>query len=155
MFNFFDTWQPFTWIPYSHEVWHVPFRSTCKLFQIAYEGDFGSLCTMTFCGQKVDFWISNVHYLELTTIQYLAPHFNCANSWARLLTLFPSIFWWNNSMKILWIFNGKENREAGTICFGVRVARKTENYKGIICSWFRDSNEWVAKIQAFSWLSCN
>ena len=24
------------------------FRSTCRLFQIAYEGDFRSLCTVTF-----------------------------------------------------------------------------------------------------------
>ena len=31
---------------------------TCRLFQIAYEGDFWSLCTVTF-GQKVDFLNSN------------------------------------------------------------------------------------------------
>ena len=31
-----------------------------RLFQIAYEGDFWSLCTVTF-GKKVDFLISNAH----------------------------------------------------------------------------------------------
>ena len=36
------------------------FRSTCRLFQIAYEGDFWSLCTVTFW-KKVDFLISNAH----------------------------------------------------------------------------------------------
>ena len=36
------------------------FRSTCRLFQISYEGDFWSLCTVTF-SQKVDFLISNAH----------------------------------------------------------------------------------------------
>ena len=36
-------------------------RSTCRLFQITYEGDFRSLCTVTFW-QKVDFLISKVHY---------------------------------------------------------------------------------------------
>ena len=41
---------------------------------------------------------------------------------------------------LLWIFNGKENREAGTICFGVRIARKTENYKGILVDWSNVSN---------------
>ena len=34
-------------------VQHVLFRSTFRLFQIAYEADFGSLCTVTFW-QKVD-----------------------------------------------------------------------------------------------------
>jgi hypothetical protein len=37
----------------------VLFRSTCRLFQIANEGDFRFLCTVTFW-QKVDFLISNV-----------------------------------------------------------------------------------------------
>ena len=40
------------------EFWHVSFRSTQRLFQIAYEGDFRSLCTVTFW-QKVDFLNSN------------------------------------------------------------------------------------------------
>ena len=36
------------------------FRSTCRLFQIAYEVDLRSLCTVTFW-QKVYFLISNTH----------------------------------------------------------------------------------------------
>ena len=45
------------------EFQHVSFRSTCRLFQIAYEGDFRSLCicTVTFW-QKVDFLISTLQF---------------------------------------------------------------------------------------------
>ena len=40
---------------------------TCRLFQIACEGDFQSLCTVTFW-QKIDFLNSN---LELVTKRYI------------------------------------------------------------------------------------
>ena len=32
---------------------HVSFRSTCRIFQIAYEGDFWCLCTVTFWQKKI------------------------------------------------------------------------------------------------------
>ena len=38
---------------------HVSVSDMAWPFQIAYEGDFGSLCTVTF-GQKVDFLNSNM-----------------------------------------------------------------------------------------------
>ena len=45
-------------LPYSREYKPVSYWSTCRPFQISYEGDFRSLCTVTFW-QKVDFLISN------------------------------------------------------------------------------------------------
>ena len=40
----------------------------------------------------------------------------------------------STSVKILWngvlILNGKENKEAGTICFEVRIPKRTMNYYG-------------------------
>ena len=40
---------------------HLEAHAGSRLFQIAYEGDFRPLCTVTF-RQKVDFLISNVRY---------------------------------------------------------------------------------------------
>ena len=45
-------------LPYSREKKHVSISDMYWPFQIAYEGDFRSLCTVTF-GQKVDFLNSN------------------------------------------------------------------------------------------------
>ena len=45
-------------VPYSREQKHVSVSDMSLAFQIAYEGDFRSLCTVNF-GQKVDFLNSN------------------------------------------------------------------------------------------------
>ena len=55
--SLFLLWQKLFTVKLSPEFSQVSFRSTYSLFQIAYEGDFGSLCTVTFW-QKVDFLIS-------------------------------------------------------------------------------------------------
>ena len=49
----------------------MSFRSTCTLFQIAYEGDFLYVCTVTFW-QEVDFLISNASVL-LTVEWFKTP----------------------------------------------------------------------------------
>ena len=68
IFIFKDTaytksWYSIRWFLFqpakSPEFQHVSFRSTCRLFQIAYEGDFWSLCTRTFW-QKVYIINSNM-----------------------------------------------------------------------------------------------
>ena len=58
--GFKNPWPIIWYLLQSHKFYHVLFRSTHKLFQISYEWDFGSLCTVTFW-QKVDFLISNTH----------------------------------------------------------------------------------------------
>ena len=61
-------------IPYSREQKHVSVSDMSQPFQIAYEGDFRSLCTMTF-GQKVDFLNSNTcQCSRLYVIQLWSKH---------------------------------------------------------------------------------
>ena len=50
------------------------FRITCRLFQIAYEGDFQYLCTVTFW-PKIDFLISKVRYNSRLYGKYLECHY--------------------------------------------------------------------------------
>ena len=63
-------------------VYTVKFRSTCRLFQIAYEGNFWSLCIVTLW-QKVDFLISN--YM----VSWKGPLFRVLYLWYRKSLTFP------------------------------------------------------------------
>ena len=71
------------------------FRSTCRLFQIAYEGDFWSLCDLTFW-QKVDFLISDTRKNSRLYSRSCADHFTgqqfvklylCVTKWRRTVCL--------------------------------------------------------------------
>ena len=76
------------YLPWCREFYHISFRCTCMLFYIAYEGNFRSLCTVTFW-QKVDFLISNT--CRLYDIQ--SSYFPYAQNW---------ILWFDGKPIMLW-----------------------------------------------------